>query len=83
MTSNLRTQPDTPARAWLVAIWLSVLLCVVSLVPAESAGTTYVVAPSGSDSNPGTLELPFRTVQQCVSVAQAGDTCLIRAGVYG
>jgi PA14 domain/Right handed beta helix region len=43
---------------------------------------TRVVAPNGSDSNPGTLEQPFQTIAKCASVAQAGMTCAIRAGTY-
>lgn len=42
----------------------------------------YVVAPTGSDNNPGTLDRPFKTVQKCASVIQPGKTCLLRAGIY-
>ncbi|MGA2248631.1 MAG: hypothetical protein ABSH48_27055 [Verrucomicrobiota bacterium] len=41
------------------------------------------MATDGSDSYAGTnLTEPFQTVQQAASVAVAGDTCCIRAGVY-
>lgn len=50
-------------------------------LPAHGA-SDYYVSPNGSDSNPGTLTQPFRTVQKCADVAIAGDTCYIRAGVY-
>jgi PA14 domain/Right handed beta helix region len=43
---------------------------------------TLVVAITGSDSNPGTLEKPFKTVQKCADVALPGFTCAIRAGTY-
>lgn len=49
--------------------------------PGALAPNLYV-APTGSDTGPGTLAQPFRTVQRCASVAVAGQTCLLRAGTY-
>jgi hypothetical protein len=40
------------------------------------------VAPSGSDTNPGTASAPFQSVQRCADVAVAGDVCVLRAGTY-
>ncbi|MBX3085093.1 MAG: DUF2341 domain-containing protein [Anaerolineae bacterium] len=49
----------------------------------RSAAIQYYVATTGSDSNNGTsLATPFLTIQKCATVAQAGDTCNIRAGTY-
>ena len=42
----------------------------------------YYVSISGDDSNPGTLELPFRTIQHAASIVEAGDTVHIRGGIY-
>ncbi|HEX4792750.1 MAG TPA: right-handed parallel beta-helix repeat-containing protein [Humisphaera sp.] len=44
--------------------------------------TSWFVAPTGSDQNPGTLAAPFKTIQQAAAVAQAGDHVEIRAGTY-
>jgi len=52
------------------------------LAPTAEAATAYYVAPNGSDNGGGTFASPFRTIQKCASEATAGDTCLIRAGVY-
>jgi hypothetical protein len=49
---------------------------------AQAQGRALYVAPYGADTNPGTLDAPFQTVQRCASVAVAGDSCLIRAGTY-
>src|SRR5262249_31201287 len=46
-----------------------------------AAGASYV-SPSGSDSNPGTLSQPFRTVQQGLSVLAPGKTLYLGAGTY-
>jgi hypothetical protein len=43
----------------------------------------YHVSPSGSDTNPGTSILPFKTIQKGVAAAQAGDTVFVHEGVYG
>jgi hypothetical protein len=42
----------------------------------------YIVAPTGSDNNPGTLDRPFKTVQKCAEVVKPGETCYLRAGIY-
>jgi hypothetical protein len=40
------------------------------------------VSTGGSDSNLGTIDAPFRTIQKAASVARAGDTVYIRTGTY-
>jgi fibronectin type 3 domain-containing protein/regulation of enolase protein 1 (concanavalin A-like superfamily) len=44
--------------------------------------TTYYVALGGSDGNVGDLSRPLRTIQEAASRAAAGDTVLVRGGVY-
>ncbi|MEM3088918.1 MAG: right-handed parallel beta-helix repeat-containing protein, partial [Candidatus Bathyarchaeia archaeon] len=38
--------------------------------------------PRASDSNLGTLDLPFKTITKAAQVAQAGDTIVVKAGTY-
>ncbi len=59
-----------------IALILSILCAV------QCWAATYYVATTGSDSNPGTVGSPFLTVSKAVSVAQAGDTVEIAAGLY-
>jgi len=40
------------------------------------------VSPSGSDSSPGTLEQPWRTIGKAMATLQAGQTAYVRAGTY-
>jgi len=47
-----------------------------------ASAAEYYVAPNGNDSNPGTMELPFATIQRGHDVASAGDTVWIRGGTY-
>jgi hypothetical protein len=40
------------------------------------------VSPSGNNSSSGSLEQPFLTVQHAITTAHAGQTIVLRAGVY-
>ncbi|MCI0660951.1 MAG: DUF1565 domain-containing protein, partial [Acidobacteria bacterium] len=45
-------------------------------------GKKYYVAPNGSDSNPGTEALPFKTIQRAADKVDPGDTVIVEDGVY-
>lgn len=45
------------------------------------AGTFYV-APGGSDSNPGTAEEPWATLQHAADSVDPGDTVIVQPGTY-
>lgn len=56
-------------------------LFLFGLKKANSTG--YYVSPSGSNSNPGTILLPFKTINYALSKAKnPGDTVYLRAGTY-
>lgn len=42
----------------------------------------FYVSPTGSDTNSGSLELPFAKIQTAVNKLQPGDTLFIRGGIY-
>lgn len=44
--------------------------------------TTYYISPNGSDSNPGTIDQPFKSLMKAQSIASPGDIVYIRGGVY-
>jgi hypothetical protein len=48
----------------------------------ESTGSTFYVSTAGSDSNPGTLAQPWRTIQKAFSTLRPGEIALVRGGVY-
>ncbi|MDR3692701.1 MAG: right-handed parallel beta-helix repeat-containing protein [Fimbriimonas sp.] len=51
--------------------------------PTKRSDKTYVVAATtGRDSNPGTAAKPFKTIQHAVDLAIAGDTVLVKDGMY-
>ncbi len=47
-----------------------------------AAGSSYYVSPTGSDSNPGTMNQPWKTIGKAVNTAAAGDTVNVRSGTY-
>ena len=65
------------ARARIAALSLAALLAT-----AEAHAEDFYVAPDGDDDNAGSLDEPFSTVERAQAEASAGDTVLIRGGVY-
>ncbi|MEK7388082.1 MAG: right-handed parallel beta-helix repeat-containing protein, partial [Elusimicrobiota bacterium] len=64
----------------LKKIGIPVLISFLGIESARAA--TYYVATNGSDSNPGTVAAPFRSIQRPANIVSAGDRVLIRAGRY-
>lgn len=52
------------------------------LLTSKAMAADYYVSPSGSDSNPGTIDRPFKTIAKGYSMASAGSTVYVRAGTY-
>lgn len=70
-----------------LAAFLAVLLVFQMLFASfpqqvNAAGNTFYVSTNGSDSNPGTIDAPFLTIQKGIDMASAGDTVYIRGGRY-
>lgn len=47
-----------------------------------SLPTTYYVATTGNDRNAGTEGAPWKTIAQAVDSMRAGDTAIVKGGVY-
>jgi len=45
-------------------------------------GRTLHVSAAGADSNPGSAESPWRSIQYAIDRAEPGDTILVHGGVY-
>ena len=60
--------------------WLGVGLGVLAANPAWA--TDYYVATDGDDSNDGTVDRPFATIQAGQAASSPGDTVFIRGGTY-
>lgn len=50
----------------------------------KTVGNTYYVAQTenASDNNPGSITAPFKTLSEAAARAQAGDTVIVKEGVY-
>ena len=59
---------------------LALGLCLLGRAAAGAA--TYYVAPTGNDTNAGSLAAPWKTVNHAAQTVLPGDTCNIMAGTY-
>lgn len=57
-------------------------LVVCLVVVSSSTASQYVVAPGGSNENPGTAALPWQTLQHAADSVAAGDRVTVRPGEY-
>ena len=46
------------------------------------ANALFVSVETGSDTNPGTMGLPFKTIEKALDEMNGGDTCFIMEGTY-
>ena len=53
-----------------------------TLVCLAASATDYFVAVDGTDSNPGTREEPFATIQHAADLLKPGDVCRVGTGTY-
>ncbi len=66
-----------PIRLYEIEVWGEVT------IPAPTV-TSYYVSPTGNDNNPGTLDLPFLTLEKARSAMRStsAKTTYLRAGTY-
>jgi len=50
--------------------------------PMSDGPMHFVDAKAGRDSNPGTVDQPWSTINHALNQLQAGDTLYVRAGSY-
>ena len=68
----------------MLKVRLAVFLLIASVLLNEtvSAGTYYVDAVKGNDTNSGTSVNPWKTLSKANAVLQAGDTVYLKSGTY-
>ena len=62
--------------------FFGICFCFFLFSTAASAATYYVDGNSGNDTNTGSISNPFKTIQKGVNSASAGDTIIVKPGVY-
>jgi Right handed beta helix region/Protein of unknown function (DUF1565) len=66
----------------MVYPWTAGLADAGSTVGPQGPPFVFYVSTTGSDSNPGTPSLPWRTIGHAMGTLTAGQTAYIRAGTY-
>ncbi|MEO2004741.1 MAG: right-handed parallel beta-helix repeat-containing protein, partial [Candidatus Poribacteria bacterium] len=61
---------------------IALLMCLIVGVASATETVVDTRSPVADDRNPGTRDLPFRTIQHAADVARAGDTVTVASGVY-
>lgn len=70
-------------RSLLIALASAGLLVTgLAVARAPAAAVTYYVAPTGHDRAAGFAASPWRTLQRAADAVQAGDTVVVRPGIY-
>jgi hypothetical protein len=76
----------TFTRCWHPALRTAIAVALVLTTGvAECVAATYYVDikhPQASDANPGTEALPWKTLYKAAQVLAAGDTVLVKEGIY-
>jgi len=71
-----------PFKSPRLALWTTLLIALTVCSVAHGLTSTYYVAPTGSNSNPGTEADPFQTVSWAIQQASSGDEIILREGTY-
>ncbi len=79
---NKDSLPTRSARSKPIALLAAAVAFGFLLLAGRAEAAEYYVAPTGSDSNAGSMAAPFATLQKGNDVAAAGDTVWIRGGTY-
>jgi hypothetical protein len=67
-------------KAVALPVALAALFLLLGLNYAQA--TNYFVAPEGNDSNPGTKDLPWKSIKTSAGKLSAGDTLFVRNGIW-
>jgi parallel beta-helix repeat protein len=82
-TTTVKTPTPTPTTTTPTPTPTPAPVASTALVLPVVPSTALYVSPSGSDSNPGTQQLPWHTLAKATSAAPAGSTVVIEPGTYG
>lgn len=63
-------------------VGLLLIILITALIPFSAHSAIFYIATNGNDNANGSINDPFRTLDQAASAMSNGDTCFIRGGVY-
>ncbi len=61
---------------------IALFFCFLFTYSQSFANKALYVSPSGSNNNPGTIDLPMKDIQKAIQAVVAGDTIYLRGGIY-
>jgi hypothetical protein len=61
---------------------LALFSCACFFGVFAASASVYFTGTNGVDANPGTIELPWRTIQHAANTLRPGDTVVVRGGIY-
>jgi hypothetical protein len=74
-------QPDVFQGATFIPVQNRIVQTYLPII-INRLGEVYYISPNGSDHNPGTLNLPWKTLGKAASMLEPGDIVYIRGGIY-
>jgi len=80
LSGCMGSRPFDAVRSNVILTPLGPRQTLLPLITNELPG--YFVAPNGNDANPGTRDLPWKTIEKASQIAGPGDTVYIRDGIY-
>ncbi len=66
----------------VVYLYVFIFAMMITFFAPQAMSTDYYVATNGSDSNNGSIDHPWLSLNHAIEVAGAGDAILMRAGTY-
>jgi len=78
----MKLKASTLQRAAVAYTALLALVFLLAPSLAAQAGSSYYVSTSGSDSNSGSIDSPWLTIQHAANKVEAGATVYVLAGIY-
>ena len=75
-----RVKEEVRMKRILPLTCLGLMVCIA--VPAWAVTRHVAPPPLGSNTNPGTEELPFATIQHSIDASSHGDTVIVAQGTY-
>lgn len=69
-------------RPRLCSLTIRAAFALLLPVSVQAHAATFYVAPTGSDTNPGTAAAPWLTIQRAANTVNPGDTAVVQPGTY-
>ena len=77
-----RNVPTMRKAGLTTAVVFTLALTLAQPLTAQAGSISFYVSKKGSDSNPGTMKLPWLTIQHAANTVSAGATVYVLGGVY-